>query len=391
VRLTTEEDLGVTLEDRMADRIVLLFSHPTTANYLVAGVPAAARATHQVASVYRGALGARRCAIAVPGGWTPTAWCRAELDRLAPNLPLDIVDSELIEHTSGTLYVRGETLASAADIAGAQDDTAPRTSRTADIATDPLAINPERSEAQLLAELRKAGEAIVAATGKASDGIVSKHINRPVSRAISRFALRFPGIDPLHGTSAAAAVGIAMAICLATGGPAGLMAGAVLFQAASIIDGVDGEIARATFRSSERGAMLDSLTDAATNLAFIIGVTFNLWQQGYDQHAIAGVAGTLILAAGMFLLGRFARANGGPFTFDGVKNHFRSQQSRVMRWLTWLTMRDFYAAAAAVLILAGFGPHLLVAFAVVATGWLLVTIAVLSGLRRGACQSKCTG
>ncbi len=37
-------------------------------------------------------------------------------------------------------------------------------------------------------------------------------------------------------------------------------------------------------------------------------------------------------------------------------------------------MRDFYAAAATVLILVDLGPHLLVVFALVASGWFAVTL-----------------
>ena len=40
-----------------------------------------------------------------------------------------------------------------------------------------------------------------------------------------------------------------------------------------MIDGVDGEIARATYRSSVRGATLDTSVDMATNLSFYLGFT----------------------------------------------------------------------------------------------------------------------
>jgi CDP-L-myo-inositol myo-inositolphosphotransferase len=55
----------------------------------------------------------------------------------------------------------------------------------------------------------------------------------------------------------------------------GLIAGGLLFMPL-VFDGVDGEIARATFRSSPAGAALDTGVDMATNLAFMLGVTINL-------------------------------------------------------------------------------------------------------------------
>jgi CDP-L-myo-inositol myo-inositolphosphotransferase len=139
--------------------------------------------------------------------------------------------------------------------------------------------------------MKVASRQIVASTGKSGDGIVSRYVNRPISRAITRVLLRFPGIRPHHATAAAGAIGILMAASLLVGGKAGLLLGAILFQLASIVDGVDGEIARATFRSSSAGAMWDSLTDAATNISFIGGVTVNLWLRGFEDAAAAdGIA-----------------------------------------------------------------------------------------------------
>jgi CDP-L-myo-inositol myo-inositolphosphotransferase len=168
-----------------------------------------------------------------------------------------------------------------------------------------------------------------------------------------------------------------MTLCLLGGTQRGLIVGALLFQAASIFDGVDGEIARATFRTSARGAMLDSLVDAATNIACIGGVTFNLYLQGEFQAALAGATGLALFATGLAVIGRYGRSNQDGLTFNAVKDHFSARGSRLMTWLTWLTMRDFFALAGAVLIILGFAPHALFVFAVVAAGWLAVVLAVM--------------
>jgi CDP-L-myo-inositol myo-inositolphosphotransferase len=168
-----------------------------------------------------------------------------------------------------------------------------------------------------------------------------------------------------------------MAACLFLGHSMGLIWGAVLFQAASIFDGVDGEIARATFRTSAKGAMLDSVTDAATNLAFIAGLTINLGIQGRHIAAAAGAEGLAMLTLGLILIGRRAHLRGGPFTFDAVKDHFRAKPSRIMQVLTWITMRDFFAAAGAVSILLGLASETLIIFAIAATIWLAITLSVL--------------
>ena len=64
---------------------------------------------------------------------------------------------------------------------------------------------------------------------------------------------------------------LAMLPVLLLGGETGLILGGILFQAASVLDGVDGEMARATFRTSPSGATLDSAVDIATNLLFVAG------------------------------------------------------------------------------------------------------------------------
>ena len=155
------------------------------------------------------------------------------------------------------------------------------------VAAGQARLGPASSAALLSAATKR----LIAATGKPGDGIVARLINRPISQAISGQLLRWPQIRPIHATSVTALLALAMAVCLLTGGQAGLIAGTLLFQAASIIDGVDGEIARATFRSSRRGAMLDSLVDAAANIGFIGGVVINLWIAGRYQVAMTGLAG----------------------------------------------------------------------------------------------------
>lgn len=357
--------------------LVLVFSRADTANYLVAGVPAAARAAREVSLAGREIDAIGRCIIAVPGGWSPNARCEAELKRLAPDRTWTIADACLLGPLSDALYLRGEALSRAPDIIAA--------------ITNPLAALPGICRDQFdlahmadpgsvrksFAELNRRSGEILLATAKPSDGIVSRTINRPISRTISRVLLCVPGITPLHATFGTAALGIAMAACLFLGHSMGLIWGAVLFQAASIFDGVDGEIARATFRTSAKGAMLDSVTDAATNLAFIAGLTINLGIQGRHIAAAAGAEGLAMLTLGLILIGRRAHLRGGPFTFDAVKDHFRAKPSRLMQVLTWITMRDFFAAAGAVSILLGLASETLIIFAIAATIWLAITLSVL--------------
>lgn len=333
--------------------LCILFTSERAANSLVAGIPAAARALGQMQAV-----GEKRTIVfGVPGGWEPSALCRREAKRLAPDAVLSPVDPDVVQ--------------AAGWINGAAVQALP---------TDgPLPIEAHRESivAADVTDLAKASQRIIAATGKPGDGIVSRHINRPMSQAITRIVLHIPGARPWHATFAAGLIGLVMLACLVFGGHTGLLAGAALFQLASIIDGVDGEMARATFRSSARGAMMDSLTDAATNLGFLGGVSYNVYMGGDTAAGIAGALAVVILANGSAMLGWQARRDGGNFTFDGLKHRFGARPSRLRQWLTWIAMRDFYALAAFVMILLGGASILLYAFAIIAAGWFAVLCAFL--------------
>ena len=348
--------------------LTLVFAKAATANFVVAGIPAAARAALAVERAAQFAPRPLRCSIAVTGGWVPSDWCLRELERLAPGLEIDFCDSVLIRRDADTVFIPGEDLPDERAVLGALRSHGPN--RRSDYHLRHF------DEATAIATLKRAENAIIAGTGKASDGIVSRYLNRPISRAISRWLLLIPGIAPIHATIGTAVLGIAMLACLIFGGQTGLILGALLYQGASIFDGVDGEIARATHRTSEFGAILDSLIDAATNLAFIAGLTFNLWLQGYQVASTAGLCGAIMLAVGLTLVGRMARKSGGSFNFDAIKSRVGRDKSLVMQGLTYLTMRDFYAALFALFVLLGLAPEALVIFCVVATGWLGVVFAV---------------
>jgi CDP-L-myo-inositol myo-inositolphosphotransferase len=334
----------------MTTALAFRFSSARTANRLVAGVPAAAR----LARSY-GAAGAGSPLVLMLGdGGNLTPLTRAEIARLASGVTVQLRD-----RPEGVM-VAGESLPDPAGMAALLSGAAPL----------PPPADPD-------AALTAAGRAIIRATAKPGDGIVSRHLNRPVSQACSVLLLRFVWMRPGHATALTALAAAAMLACLLTGTVAGLMAGALLFQIASIVDGVDGEIARATFRTSPQGAAWDSGIDAATNLGFLAGVIANLLMRGEAATATIGLAGFGILMAGMLLLGLHARARGEPLHFDGAKAMLGRRETALTRWLRYLTMRDFYCLFLAVMILLGWVSAALAIFAAAAAGWLATVIALL--------------
>lgn len=333
----------------------------------MAGLPAVARAVREVALAGFGAA-----TVTVPGPWLDDPVVTAEVARLAAGMPVAFATESEALQAAGTdsLLVSGERLLDAELLRLARSGAR----------VDGTGTSGEESalrDGGGQAALTEAGKRIIRETAKPGDGIVSRHLNRPVSQAISRLLLHFDSIRPVHGSWGTALIAVVMFACLLTGTDGGLMAGAALFQFASIFDGVDGEIARATFRTSPEGARLDSLIDAVTNVACLGGVALNLYMQGETMAALAGVTGIVLLATGLTVIGRRARAHAAGLNFNAVKEHFSGQRSRLMTWLTWLTMRDFFALFGAVLVIAGFAVHAMFAFAVIAAGWLVVVLSVM--------------
>jgi len=79
---------------------------------------------------------------------------------------------------------------------------------------------------------------------KPQDGFVSRFLNRPISRRITSFLLKFP-LHPNAWTISIFVLPVIASVFLARGDYVSVIIGAAVFQAFSILDGCDGEIARA--------------------------------------------------------------------------------------------------------------------------------------------------
>jgi choline kinase/phosphatidylglycerophosphate synthase len=104
---------------------------------------------------------------------------------------------------------------------------------------------------------------------KSADGPVSRLVNRPISTRISMAIAR------LRPNPSAISV-IALLVCaigsslLAFGKG---IAGGVLVQLGSVVDGVDGEIARLQYRTSAWGALMDGVLDRIGDATVVAGLT----------------------------------------------------------------------------------------------------------------------
>lgn len=118
---------------------------------------------------------------------------------------------------------------------------------------------------------REAFRQLFEACRKPVDGIVARHLNRHVSIFISKRIVGTP-VTPNMLSCITFLLSVAGAVSAAQGGWLPVMLGAFLFQWASILDGVDGELARVRFQHSKLGQWLDTVSDDASNVLFYAGL-----------------------------------------------------------------------------------------------------------------------
>lgn len=332
---------------------VVRFGTAHEAQRLIAGVPVAARILRELALA-----GFSDAWIDVGSMESLDAPAMAEIRRLAPAMAVHVEAPPAAVEASP--FPADQLIAAEAIPAFLAGKTYPFTR-----------LNPPGATARILH-----------GTGKSTDGIVSRWLNRPVSRRLSALLLRVPGIKPIHATIGTAVIAVAMAVTLVFGGRSGLVVGALLFHGASVFDGVDGEMARATFRTSRAGAALDSAIDAATNMAAMLGLAINLALRG-ERDALPLVAwGLVLLLVGLTMIGRRSFRESGSVSFDGVKDSYRGRFShpiarRLMALATLGTSRDFCALLYVVLVLAGIPIAGLYLFAAATPVWIVFVAAAL--------------
>jgi len=118
-------------------------------------------------------------------------------------------------------------------------------------------------------ELKKAKKLIVAHSVKGvGDGFISRYLNRKVSTWISSHLVDH--VTPNQMTLITFTFGIISALVNFVNIP---LAG-ILYQISSILDGVDGEIARARMQTSKFGGYFDSILDRYVDLSFLLTLAY---------------------------------------------------------------------------------------------------------------------
>src|SRR5215468_7931652 len=130
---------------------------------------------------------------------------------------------------------------------------------------------------------------------KPQDGFVSRFFNRPISRRITSVLLKFP-IHPSAWTISICVLPLIASVFLVRGDYVSIVIGAAIFQVFSILDGCDGEIARAKNLESKFGERLDNVCDFLGSLIYVLALGAGL------HHSKEGVVCALLITANELVL-----------------------------------------------------------------------------------------
>ncbi|MBV8454026.1 MAG: CDP-alcohol phosphatidyltransferase family protein [Deltaproteobacteria bacterium] len=187
----------------------------------------------------------------------------------------------------------------------------------------PFAINDSADTARE-AELRLARE--LRHESAETDAPMARWLDRHLSWRIS-YRLAHTRITPNQITLVSTALGLLGAWFFTFASYWFGLAAAVLFLAATIMDGVDGELARLKLAESRAGAQLDVLTDNLVHLAVFAGIMIGCFQASRSLSY-------LFLLAALF----------GGFVLCIIVNHRAKRISGDQDWIMQierLTGRDF--------------------------------------------------
>lgn len=206
-----------------------------------------------------------------------------------------------------------------------------------------------------------AAEALWQSCRKPIDGYVSRHLNRHVSLAISRRIVD-TAITPNQVSVLCITLGILSGVLAAQGGYEYLLAGATLFKLNSILDGVDGELARVRWAYSRIGELLDSAGDNIANFSFFGGVAVAALGAGQHGLASAGLLGLSMWA--LYIVFLYARLSGsGRGDVMQVRTSLDAMRSPLVHAALALgrkvLRRDSFVMVSFVAAVLGYAPYLL--------------------------------
>ena len=216
---------------------------------------------------------------------------------------------------------------------------------------------------------------------KPQDGFVSRFFNRPISRRITSVLLKFP-IHPSTWTISIFVLPLIACVFLVRGNYVSIVIGAAIFQAFSILDGCDGEIARAKNLESKFGERLDYFCDFVSSLLYVLALGLGLHRSSEGiVCAVLITANEVLLRAGKSqtavapstLHESFYARHRGMIGHSGLLN----LGERFVWWLFQLTKRDMALVVFLILALLGVAQWILHLWVTVAGVSLVLSASAL--------------
>jgi CDP-L-myo-inositol myo-inositolphosphotransferase len=151
---------------------------------------------------------------------------------------------------------------------------------------EPVAVFPVAELWQEIAnteDVAIARRKVLAGAVGIADGVVARHLNRRISQRITARLLA-RDVKPWQMSLAVFGMSLAAGLAFAVG-HAGT--GGILAQCASVLDSVDGELARIRYQDSPFGGVYDALLDRIGDAVVIGGMTLYAWLAGSGHLVVA--------------------------------------------------------------------------------------------------------
>jgi phosphatidylglycerophosphate synthase len=232
---------------------------------------------------------------------------------------------------------------------------------------------------------KQAVDALFEACRKPVDGLVARNLNRHISIFLSK-RLVHTALTPNMMSAFTFALGVAAALLAARGGWANVLFAAFLLQWNSILDGVDGELARVRYQQSRLGQWLDTVSDDLSNVLFYAGLGVGAQTLPFGSVLLAcGIAAAVVQLITMALqYTELARIGSGDLY--ALEWNFDARAptgigGRLLAFFRQVVKKDFatlfYLALAVVAVLPYFLPA-------IAVGQVCVLVATLLRRRKPA-------
>lgn len=260
-----------------------------------------------------------------------------------------------------------------------------------DLAEMRAGARPQLSEGWIISvdspkAVRRAERRLWNSCRKPEDGLVARYFNRHLSIAMSRLLVATP-VKPNHITALTFALGIAAGIAAARGEYLGFLIAGLLYQLNSVVDGVDGELARVRYEFSFLGEWLDTISDDLADLAIYVGLGIGAWRTieevpgpfGPELWLVLGAVAAAGKLASMVVYYRWLIANerGDLLAFQWSfedDSAADTASARLLSTTRYFFRKDFIVFVAMIASFGGVLPHLLFALA---PGNLLVAASVV--------------